>query len=470
MANTCEQQDDGPLAAAGSVMELRLTDARDVPSDDVRGPGDDKHLRSPRRRSRISMRASAHAAIAFVTLIIIMLVAQALVGPAGELTLVQVLGSCLVLAGGFAVTIGPTLRRDGRSRLGKRRPTRIAVIGSQGSAVALDLELEINSISAYTWVGWIAAGTGQAPQFPLPHALGGMEDLASHVESHRIDLLLIGPDVPRLDVFDELVRLTDIVCVRAYELSAFYEDAFGHIPVAEINSAWFQYVMHPKFRPTRNRAKRVFDVGMSTLLGIAALPLLLVAALLIKLDGGTALYRQRRIGEKGRPFTMYKLRTMRERRGEDDAQTWCSVDDPRVTRAGHVLRRMHIDELPQLYNVLRGEMSIVGPRPEQPDIVSRLETEIAFYSRRHLIRPGLAGWAQLRCGYARSMRGSAWKLCHDLYYLKHQSLKFDMVILVRTFLTLARRAATHDPRDTRFTSEPLNAVAGYEPAALAGRE
>ena len=133
---------------------------------------------------------------------------------------------------------------------------------------------------------------------------------------------------------------------------------------------------------------------------------------------------------------MYKLRTMRER-PDNDAERWCAVDDPRITRVGRVLRSLHLDELPQLYNVLRGEMSIVGPRPEQPEIVSRLEAGITFYSRRHLIKPGLAGWAQLRCGYARSERGSAWKLCHDLYYLKHQSLRFDMVILMRTFLTLA---------------------------------
>lgn len=139
---------------------------------------------------------------------------------------------------------------------------------------------------------------------------------------------------------------------------------------------------------------------------------------------------------------------------------------PACDASGGVLRKLHIDELAQLYNVLRGEMSIVGPRPEQPNIVSRLEDGIAFYSRRHLIKPGLAGWAQLRCGYARTERGSAWKLCHDLYYLKHRSLRFDIVILVRTFLTLARQVVSRDvtadvPEAHPAPAQPSPASARY---------
>jgi exopolysaccharide biosynthesis polyprenyl glycosylphosphotransferase len=368
----------------------------------------------------------------------------------------------------FALS-GLPLTRAGRPRRRGRRPTRVAVLGSQSSAVALEQELRVAKVSAYELVGWIAAGSRQDPEFPAPQAVGRMEELASVVERHEIDLLLVGSDVPRLDVFDELVRLSDVVCVRVYELASFYEQAFGHIPVQSINSVWFQYVMHPKYS-TKHPGKRAFDLAASVCLGVAALPMLLIAALLIKLDGGTVLYRQRRIGEKGRAFTMYKLRTMGERDPEDDAQRWCSVDDPRVTRVGRALRALHIDELPQLYNVLRGEMSIVGPRPEQPDIVARLEEGIAFYSRRHLIKPGLAGWAQLRCGYARTERGSAWKLCHDLYYLKHQSLRFDIAILARTLLMLAWQILTPErPGTAVAVAEHADGHARYEPAtAVAG--
>jgi lipopolysaccharide/colanic/teichoic acid biosynthesis glycosyltransferase len=155
-----------------------------------------------------------------------------------------------------------------------------------------------------------------------------------------------------------------------------------------------------------------------------------VCALLVRRDGGPALFTQTRIGEGGRPLAVYKLRTMKTDAGLESQ--WASPGDPRITRVGAVLRKMHLDELPQIVNVLRGEMSIVGPRPEQPEFVERLEGILPFYSRRHLIKPGITGWAQVRCGYAGSDVGSAWKLCHDLYYLKYRSTAFDLSILVET--------------------------------------
>jgi exopolysaccharide biosynthesis polyprenyl glycosylphosphotransferase len=453
---TRDRQDDGLLDAAPD--QQRLTEPAPLSQDgeDVERIGS----RSARRPAWIAVLA----AIAVAVVLIIMLLAETVVAAAGEASLAQLLAVCLVAVVGLAGS-RYVLRRSGPRGRRSRQPTRIAIIGNQSSAVSLLQELVVNKIGTYEVAGWIASGSARGTPLPLPQALGPMEDLASLVEQHRIDLLLIGSDIPRLMVFDELVRLTDILRVRVCELSAFYEDAFGHIPVAEINSAWFQYVMHPRFRPTTPRLKRVFDLALSTVLAVAFLPLLVLAALLIKLDGGRVLYRQNRIGEKGRPFTMYKLRTMRERPA-DEPETWSSVNDPRITRVGRVLRKLHIDELAQLYNVLRGEMSIVGPRPEQPNIVSRLEEGIAFYSRRHLIKPGLAGWAQLRCGYARTERGSAWKLCHDLYYLKHRSLRFDIVILVRTFLTLARQVVSRDvtadvPEAHPAPAQPSPASARY---------
>lgn len=416
------------------------------------------------RAQRVDLRAMWRSALGLGALIVTALIARWLDEPSGT-AVAQVTVLCTGAAACAATVAGV-----GRSRASARRPTRIAVIGSQATAVSLAQTLTSTMVTAYTSLGWIASHTehdhqSADPVFPSPAALGGIDELAQLVERHQIDLLLIGSNVPRLDVFDELVRLTDIIGVRVCELSAFYEDVFGHIPVAEINSTWFQYVMHPKFNPTTNYAKRVFDLTVATCLAVVAVPLLLFAAVLIKLEGGKLLYTQRRIGEKGRPFMMYKLRTMRERGPDDDSQIWCSVDDPRVTRVGRVLRRLHIDELPQLYNILRGEMSVVGPRPEQPSIVARLESGIEFYSRRHLVKPGLAGWAQLRCGYARSDRGSAWKLCHDLYYLKHQSLRFDCVILMRTLLTLA----LPERHVVSRAIEPLPAFSRDEPVSVVSR-
>ncbi|MDP8967181.1 MAG: sugar transferase, partial [Actinomycetota bacterium] len=331
-----------------------------------------------------------------------------------------------------AVVAGTLIWRAGRPR----RPTRVALLGNQESAVALEQEFAINGASRYTLVGWIAGDGEAGAGFPQPRPLGSLAQLESLVRRHEIDLVLVGRGVPRLEVFDKLLALAVSEPVRACELTSFYEDAFGHIPLEELNSAWFQYLMHPRFPPAESRAKRAFDVAAGAVIGLVCLPLLAVSAVLIKRDGGPVLYRQVRIGERGRPFVIYKLRTMRISVEPED-QRWCSPDDPRITRVGEVLRRLHIDELPQLYNVLRGEMSLVGPRPEQPQLVERLESRLAFYSRRHLVKPGLTGWAQIRCGYARSESGTAWKLCHDLYYLRHRSLAFDLTILVRTIAVLA---------------------------------
>ena len=449
--NTTGLVDEPPGAG-----ERRLTAVAERPMDEDRDGLLTEGIVMDTGSLRVSATMVCQAVLGLATLGLGALLVWALDESATGATVAQ------MLMLGAATLMGVAVLTGGRLPRGRvRRATRVAVIGRQTTAVALEQELISTRVTAFESVGWIASNAGMDTEFPMPPALGEIPDLATLVQRHRIDLLVIGSDVPRLDVFDELVRLTDVVSIRVCELSAFYEDAFGHIPVAEINSTWFQYVMHPKFNPTKSYVKRGFDLTVVACLSVVAIPLLIVAAALIKLEGGSLLYKQRRIGEKGRPFTMYKLRTMCERGPDDDAQTWCSVDDPRVTRVGSWLRRLHIDELPQLYNILRGEMSVVGPRPEQPNIVARLESGIAFYSRRHLIKPGLAGWAQLRCGYARTDHGSAWKLCHDLYYLKHQSLRFDLLILMRTLLTLA----LPEPREKGRAVEPLASTFTLDEAA-----
>jgi lipopolysaccharide/colanic/teichoic acid biosynthesis glycosyltransferase len=195
---------------------------------------------------------------------------------------------------------------------------------------------------------------------------------------------------------------------------------------------------------------------------VLSLPILAVVALIIRRDGGPVFFRQRRIGEGGQPITLIKLRTMNVDDGEE-AQ-WASADDPRVTTIGRILRRTHLDEFPQIINVLRDEMSLVGPRPEQPEFVERLEELIPFYARRHLIKPGITGWAQVRCGYAGSDTGSAWKLSHDLYYLKHRSMAFDLAILGETVRTLfADRQHKLAPMSLSFVQSDTLAVEGSQP-------
>ena len=321
---------------------------------------------------------------------------------------------------------------------------RAAYIGAPDAAERLGRALEAVGSRQYVLVGCVtdrgAAGARR---------LGGLGELAQIVVEHDIDLLVMGSDAPRLEVFGEVTETCLGLPVRLVELSALFEEVFGHVPTAEINASWFQCLADPHTRSSSSPLKRIVDVGGALLSLAIALPLLPVLVLLIRRDGGPALFDQIRIGEGGHRFRLHKLRTMRV--GADSSAQWACPDDPRITRIGAWLRRTHLDELPQLVNVLRGEMSLVGPRPEQPEFVDRLEQILPFYQRRHLMRPGITGWAQVRCGYAGSDVGSAWKLCHDLYYAKHRSTGLDLLILGETLATLAfEREPVMRPENVAF--------------------
>jgi sugar transferase (PEP-CTERM system associated) len=179
-------------------------------------------------------------------------------------------------------------------------------------------------------------------------------------------------------------------------------------------------------------ARRLLSLTATLALFIVAAPVLLLVALLIKLDSrGPILYRQTRVGQHGHPFTMLKFRTMRSD-AEAAGARWAQRDDPRVTRVGRWLRRFRVDELPQLLNVLAGEMGVVGPRPERPEFVAELRKQIPYYDLRHLVPPGITGWAQIRYPYAASLEESREKLQYDLYYVKHLSVRLDLLILFHT--------------------------------------
>ncbi len=185
--------------------------------------------------------------------------------------------------------------------------------------------------------------------------------------------------------------------------------------------------------------KRVIDVagGMAGLL--VYLALLPWTALAVFLDTGRPIfYRQARMGQAGRVFHLTKLRTMRRDAEADGAAQWASAVDPRTTRVGRILRRTHLDEFPQFWNVVLGDMSLVGPRPERPELVAELEKKVPFYRARLLVRPGITGWAQVSYGKGASLEGSAEKLEYDLYYIKHRSLWLDLWILARTFGSILR--------------------------------
>ena len=353
-----------------------------------------------------------------------------------------------------------------RRRSMKTPPVRIGVIGHSGPAHSLQRELALAGFDdEYQVIGRISFAGDPAPQQGDVPVIGHLGDLHKIMRRHDIDLLLLTGRVPRIPVFEEIMQSCPDLPVRLRELSSFYEEVFCHVAATEINAAWFQYVIHPKYRVQASAAERTLDVLVAALVGLVALPLLAVIALLIRRDGGPVLFRQERIGEGGRPFTIYKLRTMRFQNVDS---SWAAEGDPRVTSIGRYLRRTHLDELPQLINVLRGEMSLVGPRPEQPQIVDELERTVAFYQRRHLVKPGITGWAQVRCGYAGSETGSAWKLCHDLYYLKHRSFWTNLLILAETVrVIVADPQYSAQPASVDFILIPQATAAEAVPAVTA---
>jgi exopolysaccharide biosynthesis polyprenyl glycosylphosphotransferase len=324
---------------------------------------------------------------------------------------------------------------------------RAAYIGGGRGAARLADALEARGSSRYALIGRIACaaddGNGAATD-----ALGSLDDLPGLVIEHEIDVLIMGVEAPRLAVFGRMADSCLDLPVRLAELSVLFEEIFGHVPVADINAAWFQCVADPDMRAATGPLKRAVDLVGGSMLLVLAAPVIAAFALVIRRDGSRAVYRQVRIGEGGRPFRLYKLRTMRIE--ADVSARWAAPDDPRITRVGTFLRRTHLDELPQLVNVVRGEMSLVGPRPEQPELVDRLETMLRFYQRRHLTRPGITGWAQVRCGYGGSDTGSAWKLCHDLYYIKHRSVGLDALILGETLTLWFRREEALRPESAAY--------------------
>lgn len=315
------------------------------------------------------------------------------------------------------------------------RPVRLAVIGSATAGAELAKELARERNYRYEVVGYLAdIGVDTAPQPASVRMLGTVGELPTIIATFGLGLLLLAPGASRLRYYDELAGSCLASGIRTADLDYFYERTFGQVPVRSINSCWFQHLLAIDRAPDRRLLRRTIDLVIVIVLGFLVAPLLALLVGLIRRDGGPGLFRQVRLGECGRPFVILKLRTMHVQDGVEAA--WTVPRDVRITRIGRLLRATHIDELPQLVNVLRGEMSIVGPRPEQPALADRLEALVPYYQRRHLVKPGIAGWAQARCGYGGSDEGSMWKVCHDLYYLRHRSVRFDLAIMGETLYAI----------------------------------
>lgn len=226
------------------------------------------------------------------------------------------------------------------------------------------------------------------------------------------------------------------------DLEEFYERTLNKVSPEMLNDPWFIRNLESMTRDVYLVSKRILDTAIA-LIGLALfLPIIALAAAAIKLDSkGPVLYKQQRVGKDGKPFIIYKLRTMQalapDGSAEPEGPQWAEPGtDPRVTRVGRILRRWRIDELPQLWNVLKGDMSFVGPRPERPEFVAELSKRIPYYNMRHLVRPGMTGWAQINYGYGRSIEDARIKLQYDIYYARNRSIVLDLAIILKSIKTL----------------------------------
>jgi sugar transferase (PEP-CTERM system associated) len=284
-------------------------------------------------------------------------------------------------------------------------------------------------------VGYLPAAGDAPSEIAAPDKIehrGGMLSLCAEA---RVDEIVVAMDDRRQQFpMDELLecRLEGLEIV---DLVSFLERETGKVRLDILNPSWM--IFSEGFRQGRVHAtlERVFDIVASLALLILATPLMLLTALAIKLTEGlraTVFYRQVRVGQYGKPFRLLKFRSMSEDAERDGKPQWAQKNDNRVTRIGSLIRRTRIDELPQILNVLRGEMSFVGPRPERPEFVAELNERIPYYRERHSIKPGITGWAQLCYPYGSSEQDATEKLQYDLFYVKNHSLLFYIAILVQT--------------------------------------
>ncbi len=311
--------------------------------------------------------------------------------------------------------------------------TRILIFGAGPAAREVGNTLRKVDPNAHI-VGFVAGPNEREPAVPASEILamsGTLPELARQLSVDEIVVALTerrSGSMPLRQLLDCKVSGT-----KVYDLATHFEKTLGQIRVDYLNASWLIFGDGFNQGAWRTAVKRVFDVVCATVLCLLAAPMMLIAAACIKLESrGPVLYRQERVGQNGRTFSIAKFRSMRTDAEKDGTPVWAKANDNRVTRVGQIIRRLRIDELPQLFNVLRGDMSLVGPRPERPFFVDQLTQEIPFYALRHSVKPGVTGWAQVRYAYGATIEESQEKLQFDLYYVKNHTLFLDLVVLLET--------------------------------------
>jgi sugar transferase (PEP-CTERM system associated) len=327
-----------------------------------------------------------------------------------------------------------------------RARERLLLVGTNQAAIDLAREMhERRHELGVKIVGFIDPDPSRVGTAVInPGVIGAIDDIPDIVRKRGVDRVVVSlADARGKLPMDKLLELR-LDGVNFDHLASVYEEYTGKIAVENLRPSWL--IFNDGFRKTHwlTASKRLLDITAATLGLLIALPIVALVAVAVKLTSpGPVLYHQRRVGQHGKMFTIHKFRSMRQDAEAATGAVWASKDgDPRVTPVGAILRKTRLDEVPQLWNVLVGDMSLVGPRPERPEFVGNLTREIPFYGQRHIVRPGVTGWAQVRYTYGATVEDALQKLQYDLFYIKHLSIALDLYIMVETVKTvLLRRGA-----------------------------
>jgi sugar transferase (PEP-CTERM system associated) len=324
------------------------------------------------------------------------------------------------------------------------RPSeRLLLVGTNAAAVALAREIHARRHQlGVEIVGFIDPDPTRVGAPVLnPGVIGAIEDIPSIVRARRVHRVVVSLADARGKLPMEKLLELRLDGVNFDHLASVYEEYTGKIAVENLRPSWL--IFNDGFRKTRRltAAKRLSDVMIAAFGLLIAAPIMLIVAVAVKLTSpGPVFYHQRRVGQHGRIFTIHKFRSMRQDAEAATGAVWASkAGDARVTPIGGILRRSRLDELPQLLNVLKGDMSFVGPRPERPEFVGELQKDIPFYGQRHIVRPGITGWAQVRYTYGATAEDALQKLQYDLFYIKHLSIALDLFIILSTIKTVVLR-------------------------------
>ncbi len=312
---------------------------------------------------------------------------------------------------------------------------RVLVLGTGNAAAMIPQRMRRRSDRrGFVVVGFVPLGE-EVLMVPADRVLQPDGPLHEYARTMQIDEIVVGVDNRR-----GVLPMSDLLGCRQAgititDLPTFFERESGKVMLSLVEPSWLVFSGGFDASPLRQVVKRLFDITVAMIVLALTWPLMLLVALAIRLESGAGqpiLYRQERVGEHGHVFALTKFRSMRTDAERDGVARWATKDDNRVTRVGRFIRLTRLDELPQLGNVLRGQMSLVGPRPERPPFVAELAAKIRYYELRHAVKPGLAGWAQLRYSYGASAEDAAEKLQYDLFYVKNHNLLFDLMILLQT--------------------------------------